>query len=588
MLDECKGERLEDVLAAFSAAVLKKVVMDETAASGQHPALALSMALESKGYKDDKTVLGALIIAHKVALHRLWERKEEERAKFRDFADLLGVKERGVARKHEEARHREQNDTTKTISEDARREMRRTVRNNWSGNERWMETLLHGDAGPKKDGPFGMPFDRVWRRVEQSRLGELEDKDAGLLEQLDTRVRVHRERLEKWQGYRRSMFGDGTSEPPSPSKAKLQSRGKGIDLGFGAHEDLRLGRMSPRKTTNTKPRGNWINGEYRDLLDGLRDELADADKKPNPLGFLQTRHRHRHNRRSSGTERVSEISEMSDLEDDAPAAAPVHPPISSFQSKLDGAERQPARPRLNRPDQSSSESVKSLSRPDLGRPVYPEVVSDTQPRHSSPTKVSLAINQSPPRFQQPQDEQTPVSPTQEAADLILESMNNASPSPSKRTKPRHTLSLADRTRLSMAPRGSSLFLEDEDLDSEPTITGTIAMGASDGVDGDSKTLMEDEAGDLVSRTRRSMAGFEKAQQRAQLERRRSQRRLRLPPQRREGSHFPKVDEGEEQSALAEELIGEEDMEAVFRSRPKIQASPLPSPIREDFDYDYRE
>jgi hypothetical protein len=87
------------------------------------------------------------------------------------------------------------------------------------------------------------------------------------------------------------------------------------------------------------------------------------------------------------------------------------------------------------------------------------------------------------------------------------------------------------------------------------------------------------AEDLASRTRRSMAGFEKARQKAQLERRRSQRRSKLPPQRKESSYFGKVDE-EEQSMLAEELLAEEDMEAVFRSRPKIKASPLPSPTRE--------
>jgi len=141
----------------------------------------------------------------------------------------------------------------------------------------------------------------------------------------------------------------------------------------------------------------------------------------------------------------------------------------------------------------------------------------------------------------------------------------------------------------MAPRGSSLFLEDEDLEDPPTLTGTTAVGSTAGADADGKTLVdEDDGGDLVSRTRRSMAGFEKAQQNAKLERRRSQRRSRLPPQRKEGSYFPKVDEeGQDRTLLAEELMGEEDMEAVFRSRPKIMASPLPSPTKElDFEDGY--
>jgi hypothetical protein len=81
-----------------------------------------------------------------------------------------------------------------------------------------------------------------------------------------------------------------------------------------------------------------------------------------------------------------------------------------------------------------------------------------------------------------------------------------------------------------------------------------------------------------------MAGFEKARQKAQVERRRSLRKSRVPP-RKEGSYFPKVEE-EDKTILTEELMAEEDMEAVFRSRPKIKASPLPSPTRDWEDDEY--
>lgn len=82
-----------------------------------------------------------------------------------------------------------------------------------------------------------------------------------------------------------------------------------------------------------------------------------------------------------------------------------------------------------------------------------------------------------------------------------------------------------------------------------------------------------------------MAGFEQAQKKAQLQRRRSERRSRMaPPERREGSYFPKLAEEEEDDMtlkLTERFMEEdEDMEAVFRSRPKIGASPLPSPIKD--------
>lgn len=567
MMDECKGERLEEVLAAFSAAVLKRVVADEVAASGEHPALALSLALEKKGYQDDKLELSGLILAHKVALKGIWEGRQEAGAKFRDFADLINVKERGIARKHEEARHRAQSVSSQSVSDDARHEMRRAVRNNWSGNERWQETLLHGDAGTRKEGPFGMPFERVWRRVEQSRLGELEAADAGLLEQLDGRVRMHKERLEKWQSYRRSMFGERTGAP-SPSKAKAKA-GKGIDLGFGAHEDMRLGRMSPVKGSQRI----GLNEDYQALLQGLDSELAETDKIPNPLGFLQDRQPTK--RISMGTDAShSAISEMSELEDDSfdkTPEEPDEPTIRPFHSKLESPKRLPVRPQLHQPVQSSSESVPrtSLATPPPLEPPHQEPPS----RQSSYSRKNSTSTPSPvPEQESP--EQPPLSPTQAAADKILESMNNVSPSPSKRSKPRHTLSLAERTRLSMAPRGSSLFLEEEDANLTNTSATTPPTTA------DVTSLVEaDEPSDLVSRTRRSMAGFEKAKQKAQLERRRSQRRSKLPP-KREGSYFPR----EEDAVITEEMMAEEDMEAVFKSRPRIIASPLPSPTKEDFDY----
>lgn len=590
MLDECKGERLEEVLASFSTAVLKKMVVDDLSSTGEHPAVALSMALENKGYKDDKTHLGALVLAHQVAIQRSRDRKEDTAAKFRDFTDLLGVKERGITRKREEARQRASTSETTTVSEDARREMRRTVRNNWSGNERWMDTLLHGDAASRTDGTLGMDFDRVWRRVEQDRLGELEAEDAGLLEQLDSRVRMHKDRLNKWQAYRQDMFGD--SSISSPSKPKNKTSSKGIDLGFGAHEDLRLGSAASIKSvTDRRPK---MSGQYKGMLADLKAELAEVDaQKTNPLGFLSERHRPK--RRSSGTGQASaeEISELSDLEeDDQDDYTITASPPKTFSKNLESPKRLPVRPRLP-PDQSPAELSRVMSKSEILSTAYSdhedESEGDVQAAHDTPSKVRSNSNMIAHRSEAstPEEElalEPPLSPTQEAADQILESMNNASPSPSKRNKPRHTLSLADRTRLSMAPRGSSVFLLDEDPEPEVTMTGTSIRDSIAPADAASKTPDGEETVDLASRTRKSMAGFEKARQKAQLERRRSQRRSKVPP-RREGSYFPKLDEDEEQTVLAEELIVEEDMEAVFRSRPKIKASPQPSPTRElEFEY----
>lgn len=603
MLDECKGERLEDVLASFSTAVLKKVVGDDVTTSRGHPALAFGLAFENRGYKGERMELDILNLAHRVKLQRLLQRKEAARARYRDFSDLLGVKERNVARRREEIRAKQQDPAREVVSDQARAEMRRTVRNNWTGDEHWAESLLYGNAGSQQDRLLSMPFDRVWRRVQQDRLAEVEEGPGGLLEQLESRVKAQNDRLRKWNAYRNETFG-GPSQERNVQAQAPKNGGKGIDLGFGAHEALQLGRTSPRKgTVRIK-----MHDEYSGLVQSLNSGLANigVKRQHDPLAFLQQykgqdrknvkTHRHKMSVSDAGADGA--ISDLSELEDEGDIIV-SDPPIKSFQPKLEGAKRLPVRPKLSQPDSSSGHSSGFLAQ--LQKPILTteedfeiEIPSLTQPR--SPPKETKPAP-SPPRYHTPTPDHSPTvespeelpdelpdippSPTQDLADKILEDMNNASPSPSKRAKPRHTLSLADRTRLSMA-RGSAIFLDDDEPDlpspsPPPTLGDQTPTPTSDS---DTKQLSFDATDDLVSRTRRSMVGFEKARQKAQLERRRSQRRSKVPP-RREGSYFPAVsEETQDQTVLAEELIGEEDMEAVFRSRPKIKASPIPSPTRE--------
>ena len=166
-------------------------------------------------------------------------------------------------------------------------------------------------------------------------------------------------------------------------------------------------------------------------------------------------------------------------------------------------------------------------------------------------------------------------------------MSNASPSPAKRF--RHTLSLAERTRMSMT-RNHSFEPEEDDFDPaflSPT-PAVKSKPVQEAPDHDDMTGEEHE--DLVTRTRRSMAGFAAAQHKAQLDRRRSERKSRALSPRKDG-YFPKVEENDvEGASMLEELLdkgeAEIDMDTVFRSRPRMRTSPAPSPMRR-WDADIR-
>ncbi|KAJ9137775.1 HAUS augmin-like complex subunit 6 N-terminus-domain-containing protein [Coniochaeta hoffmannii] len=279
MLDECKGERIEEVLAVFSSAVLKKLVAEQQLNQPDYPALAQTLALENRGYSGQTTDLSLLSLAHKASLSRHLRHKDAARARFSDFSQVLDLKERTLARRREqtkalEAQEREDG-ALDTITDDIKRDIWRTVRNNWSGNERWMETLLSGDVHSRKDGLLSTPFDKVWRRVHAGRLTELEDQTGGLLQQLDRRVKAQKERLENWRAFRAEISGTASADTPK-REAQLSTRHTGIDLGFGAHESLHLGRLSPRKLPRGRP--GELTAEYSDIINALQQELADVGK----------------------------------------------------------------------------------------------------------------------------------------------------------------------------------------------------------------------------------------------------------------------------------------------------------------------
>jgi hypothetical protein len=267
MLDECKGERLEEVLAVFSTAVLKRVIQENNAG---HEAIAQRLAMENFSYTGERTALSALIFAHKHSLHQALAMKKEAQKNYKDFADLLKLKERQITRRQEQLKVAiEENDGIEDISKRDIKDLQDKVRKNWYGNNEWLDTILHGDSRAASDALLTDTYENVWKHVENGRIGEIEHNHRkGLLEQLDARVRDQNRRLEKWQDFRDTLknrnTGASKNVPINPDKSA-----RGIDLGFGAHETLQL------PTTFTKSTKVWQPlPEHARLIENMQMELA--------------------------------------------------------------------------------------------------------------------------------------------------------------------------------------------------------------------------------------------------------------------------------------------------------------------------
>ncbi|TVY64259.1 hypothetical protein LSUE1_G006909 [Lachnellula suecica] len=559
MLDECKGERLEEVLAVFSNVVLKKVLLE---GRPEHAAIAKDLAFENFSYSGERGLLSALILAHKSSLSKHLQDKGDARARYTDFSDLLRLNERRITRRHEQLKEvLQERGSHAPISSAEVRDLQDQVQKNWSGNEQWLETVLYGDSKAGEDGLLATRFDKVWKHVENGSIGDIESKGrVGLLEQLDVRVKDQENRLARWQDFGKSLAKNAAISPPRKD-AGLAERKK-IDLGFNRHENLQVGRNSGEITTTNSASLEECNR----MIENMKSEMA-AVRKPRNRGSCP-RESLTFQKRASLL--VPPQEESRTVEDEGWSSATESetgepsPGFASLASKS-----------ISRTPPSEPESVAA--------PIVD--VEDEIPRETIRKKDVEAPNGSmmppPPRKQRspsplpptrtPSPQQPPVPSESGLADDILNSMSAASPSPKK---PRHTLSLAERTRLSMSRTSLAQYSSEDDLEAPRLSIKPRSSTAPKPIDSE-----PDVHADLIERTRKSMAGFEAAQKKAQIERRRSVKDAQR--KQRESSYFPRVEEEvvtPDMSAV--ELIeGDPDYASVFKSRPKIKTSPAVSPTR---------
>lgn len=579
MLDECKGDRLEEVLAVFSNTVLKKVLQEE--GSDNYEAIARQLAFENFSYTGERTVLSSLILSHKASLGNHLRAKEDSRAKYRDFSNLLDLNDRRIVRRHEQLKEviKERGPLENPFNSEAKA-LQDQVQRNWSGSEEWLESILYGDSRFGQDGLLATPFERVWKHVENNSIGDVEGKQGiGLLEQLDARVRDQENRLARWQDFGRTL---SKVNPGSPSKKDLEAKATKVDLGFNRHKDLQIGR------TNAKPVGNTsavTHEEYNRLIENMKAELAEVGKpqvrntRPprqslRPEKPLSTVSSPPPSKPESPTGKDEEWSSASDSDE----------PSTGFNAAVSTSQTPPSEVI---PSEPQSKEVISELPVKAKMPPPPKIATksrrEIESKHTrDPAPVQMERSPSPKcivRTPPPIDIVKSQDSEFDLADQILNSMSAASPSPKKQ---RHTLSLAERTRLSMSRASHSQYSDmHDDVDNLADLPRLSIRPKPPPRQSLSASSEDDKHADLIERTRKSMAGFEAAQKKAQLERRMSMKDAKK--KQRESSYFPRLEEeviatppGIDKQELLE---GDPDYESVFKSRPKIKTSPAVSPTR---------
>lgn len=274
MLDECKGEKLEEVLGAFSTLVLQRVFETE---QNPQPTRARRLALSQKLTPEEQQSLLPLVIAHRSSLSALLRKKARLRLKYREFKTVLDAKQLEIwtkATNHEASRASEINaGPTENL-----RTLKKYFELHWQGDSRWIDDIFGQEKQGTIDPLLDTPFSDLWTRLTNSIADQPAPKQQGLLQQLEERVAAQEARLKQWKQFREDL-GITTNNVENVVQRKKEIQVFDLKFLSRVKPDLDTDSTGEKVTRDsaTQESISVILTEYQRLMDSMRRDLAAVD-----------------------------------------------------------------------------------------------------------------------------------------------------------------------------------------------------------------------------------------------------------------------------------------------------------------------
>ncbi|KAL5361476.1 HAUS augmin-like complex subunit 6 N-terminus-domain-containing protein [Aspergillus floccosus] len=264
MLDDCKGDKFDEILAVFSTAVLRKTLATSSDDRLRNVAVALATApgLTRQEYQN---VL-PLILAHRVSLKTIGDRRNRVHATHEKFAQLLDDKKVQLDERSKE------NKAPISQAADADLDgLASEVKTNWLGSAEWANTLLEGGARSSSDAFLELPFSTAWARANESTVEDLTiSSTPDLLVDLESRIVRQRARLHRWRQYRNSMR--------KHERVESMSSNSNVPLVFRDHQPLTVASVS--KAVREPVERVSLKADDRALLFSMTEALARINGSP--------------------------------------------------------------------------------------------------------------------------------------------------------------------------------------------------------------------------------------------------------------------------------------------------------------------
>ena len=243
MFDDCKGEKFLELLAAFSNLVLRKVVAEGEEGRGS---IAQRLCSAEKISPNERKSYLPLAIAHRVALRGILKKKNELRARHQDFGRILDEKEKELDRRLEKVVETQAFLDKNIAAEAAVSRVTRQFSKHWQGDGQCIDVISQGEGSATTDALLDGPFSEIWLEVNQDSFkGDASTHQYGLLEDLEKRVEIQNERVQRWKDFKSEMQKRAKPAPPLKKADILSTNGKTILSDLRKEEELVF---SPRKS----------------------------------------------------------------------------------------------------------------------------------------------------------------------------------------------------------------------------------------------------------------------------------------------------------------------------------------------------
>lgn len=241
MLDECKGDKFEEVLVLFSVIAVRHKLL--TKRRKQPLPLAQSFGMMTNVGSKELALLAPLAIAHRFSLNATLQKRAAHRSSFMTLSNRIEEKRHQLNERFAAVANAQQN-MKSHISKDVAALIKREVQQNWVGNSEGCRLLLDGGKTETSDTMLTADFSEIWGSLYRGTPLMAGSSDSDIIARLDHRIQEQKDRLRQWKDYRDTTSRTrGANAVGNDTKISHKSSNTFINL-FDKHQTIRIGQDS--------------------------------------------------------------------------------------------------------------------------------------------------------------------------------------------------------------------------------------------------------------------------------------------------------------------------------------------------------